>query len=238
MFLPKDFVPGPLDILCGRGNIFSNHEGNRYFLKVIRASLKDYVDAKNRPDKIKVVDNILVMIKNSGARFAKRDNNSKQWYQLNDVQVHQKVGHAIRDNIRLLEKYKKREAFQGKPLMMKDVPIARHTSGSRKRTLPPYASVAPSMGMADILRLSLDTVSFLGDVLGDSKENKPSLTISIPRTSTNDDCIHNQIYKGVENHDAYFYIPSGKRQSSFLLEDEYPETNFEFSKDSFFKDST
>lgn len=103
MLLPLDFTPGPKDILCGRGNVFSNHEGNQYFGKIIRSSLRKYKEALNRREKIRVVDQILQEIKSSGVRFAKIDSKTKKWYELNNVQAHQKIGHAIRDTIRLLK---------------------------------------------------------------------------------------------------------------------------------------
>ena len=59
IILPLNFKPGAKDILCGRGNVFSNHEGNRYFGRIIRANLREYREASNRPEKIKVVDEIL-----------------------------------------------------------------------------------------------------------------------------------------------------------------------------------
>merc|ERR1712224_593453 len=56
-------------------------------------------------DKIRVVDSILRGIRVSGARFAKCDSETQRWYELNDVQAHQKIGHAIRDTIRLNRKH-------------------------------------------------------------------------------------------------------------------------------------
>eukprot|EP00536_Pseudo-nitzschia_multiseries_P011459 jgi/Psemu1/205852/e_gw1.391.4.1 len=97
IMLPIDFSPKATDILCGRGNVFSNHEGNQYFANLIRTNMRAYVDASNRAEKIRVVDSILREIQRSGFRFAKIDHESKRWYQLDDVQAHQKIGHAIRD---------------------------------------------------------------------------------------------------------------------------------------------
>merc|ERR1712072_1237592 len=62
------------------------------------------MEAPNRPEKIRVVDSILRGICVSGARFAKLDSATQRWYELNDVQAHQKIGHAIRDTIRLNRK--------------------------------------------------------------------------------------------------------------------------------------
>merc|ERR1712025_102221 len=106
-----------MGILCGRGNVFSNHEGNQYFGRIIRSNLREYREAANRPEKIRVVDKILKEIRLSGVRFAKIDHETKQWYELNDVQAHQKIGHAIRDTIRLLKDKSNKAAKTSKPSM-------------------------------------------------------------------------------------------------------------------------
>merc|ERR1719343_737964 len=148
LVLPIDFTPSASDILCGRGNVFSNHEGNRYFGRIIRANLKESRDAASRPEKIRVVDDILQEIRASGVRFAKLDSETKRWYELNDVLAHQKIGHAIRDTIRLLKdktkKYKRKhnEAIETRETKRKTkrtqtkkpcCPIVRHTTKDHGR---------------------------------------------------------------------------------------------------------
>merc|ERR1711937_587239 len=91
MLLPLNFTPGPNEILCGRGNVYSNHEGNRYFNEVAHSALHDYREAPNRPSKIRVVEETLQEILSSGVRFVKLDSEKKQWYELSDVQAHQKI---------------------------------------------------------------------------------------------------------------------------------------------------
>merc|ERR1712023_98099 len=109
----EDYTPESTDILCGRGNVFSNHQGNRFFETLVRDNLRKYAESKSRPQKIKVVDDILRTIRISGARFAKIDASTKRWYELNDVQAHQKIGHAIRDTIRLNGKHAAKKAAGG-----------------------------------------------------------------------------------------------------------------------------
>lgn len=260
MMLPMDFTPSAKDILCGRGNVFSNHEGNQYFGRIIRSSIREYVNASNRPEKIRVVDNIHQKIRASGARFCKVDNENKRWYELNDVQAHQKIGHAIRDTIRLLEKdTKKTEGSEQLTTMTTSKAMKRSTIGKRKmleqkrqarnntmrfQSLPsPSPSSLPSSSqnhmrtasdmrtdaMEDILRLSLNAVDSL-DLLGhDSFSFRDqqqlvflaSVTPTPPQTTTT--------------------IPSpttGTTKSApmYLLENEYPELDFDFSATSFFGD--
>merc|ERR1719330_1012777 len=126
LMLPINFTPSASDILCGRGNVFSNHDGNRYFGRIIRANLKPYRDAGSRPEKIRVVDDILQEIRSAGVRFAKLDNETKRWFELNDVLAHQKIGHAIRDTIRLLKD-------KNKNTSAKTTTLKQSKSAKRKR---------------------------------------------------------------------------------------------------------
>merc|ERR1712176_1158746 len=70
-------------------------------------------------------------IKSSGARFVKIDDKTQQWYELNDVRVHQKIGHAIRDTIRMLK---------DKPKYAKHANTKSNTS---KRKRDPRPSITP-----------------------------------------------------------------------------------------------
>jgi hypothetical protein len=215
VMLPLDFTPKATDILCGRGNVFSNHDGNRYFGRIIRANLKQYRDAVSRPEKIRVVDNILQDIRSEGVRFAKLDNETKRWYELNDVLAHQKIGHAIRDTIRLLKdktKTNKTNTFkQPRIAKRKRQPAALQlknhvvpSSDTRKKT------------MDDILRMSFETSEFLNGIWGDS-ENTPPQTQSTAETFE----VKSEMIQPV-------------RKSRFSLEDEFPEESFDFSPNSFF----
>merc|ERR1712087_75928 len=106
----------------------------------IRANLKEYRDAVSRPEKIRVVDDILQEIRASGVRFAKLDSETKQWYELNDVQAHQKIGHAIRDTIRLLK---------DKSNSSKNVKIQSNIS-KRKRQPRPFIMPEQMQSSSDI----------------------------------------------------------------------------------------
>lgn len=222
--LPLDFTPSDTDILCGRGNVFSNHEGNRYFGRIIRANLKQYRDAGSRPEKIRVVDDILQEIRSEGVRFAKLDNETKRWHELNDVLAHQKIGHAIRDTIRLLKDKKKtntnttkqsrsaKRKLQSDALRLKNHVVP--SSDTRKKT------------MDDILRMSLETSEFLNGIWGDS-ENVPPLTQSKPETFD----VESDIVQS-----TFDYKKTIPRRSRYVLEDEFPEESFDFSPNSFFGD--
>lgn len=228
LVLPIDFTPSASDILCGRGNVFSNHEGNRYFGRIIRANLKEYREAGSRPEKIRVVDDILQEIRASGVRFAKLDSESKRWYELNDVLAHQKIGHAIRDTIRLLKDKTKNTkgntTKQSKLAKRKERPSAlklkNHvvpSSDTRKKT------------MDDILKMSLETSEFLNGIWGDSENVPPQQTSSMFEVKTNSLPSYNNISN-------YKEVSTKPRLSRFALQDEYPEESFNFSASTFFGD--
>eukprot|EP00531_Pseudo-nitzschia_arenysensis_P004703 CAMPEP_0116130872 /NCGR_PEP_ID=MMETSP0329-20121206/8705_1 /TAXON_ID=697910 /ORGANISM="Pseudo-nitzschia arenysensis, Strain B593" /LENGTH=265 /DNA_ID=CAMNT_0003625267 /DNA_START=118 /DNA_END=915 /DNA_ORIENTATION=- len=228
LILPIDFTPSPSDILCGRGNVFSNHEGNRYFGRIIRANLKEYRDAVSRPEKIRVVDDILQEIRASGVRFAKLDSETKRWYELNDVLAHQKIGHAIRDTIRLL----KDKTKNTKGNTMKQSKLAKRKE--RPSALKLKNHVVPSSDtrkktMDDILKMSLETSEFLNGIWGDSENVPPQQTSSMFEVkSENILASFNNKYKKERS--------TMPRQSRFALEDEYPEEAFDFSASTFFGD--
>ena len=96
-FFPDGYEPTSKDILCGRGKGNLRHEGNQYFMKIIRANLQRYIDAPKRNDKSLVVSLIVSSLKDDGYSFVRQDTKTRRWFQLSEPQVHEKTGHAIRD---------------------------------------------------------------------------------------------------------------------------------------------
>jgi len=96
-FFPEGYEPTKKDILCGRGKGNLRHEGNQYFMKIIRANLQRYTDAPKRIDKSLVVSLIVSSLKDDGYKFVRQDTKTRRWFQLSEPQVHEKTGHAIRD---------------------------------------------------------------------------------------------------------------------------------------------
>ena len=226
--LPLDFTPSSKDILCGRGNVFSNHDGNRFFGTIIRANLRRYRDAANRPEKIRVVDDILQEIRSRGARFTKLDNATKRWYELNDVQAHQKIGHAIRDTIRLLKDKKNPSKVIAKQAKLASRKRRSHVLKIPEHVLP--SNDTRKKTMDDILQMSLDTVGFLNDVWGEAEAFPPQPVCSEGPLVVKSDCLKLKCPKLSCTRNEN---PTGKK---LFLKDEYPEDNFDFSPLSFFDD--
>jgi len=93
--------PMETDVLCGRGNVYATRPGNKAFQNIVRNNVQSYSEAKGRLEKVDIVDNVMNQIQNSGARIVKIDNTTMKWYELTDVEAHQKCGHCLRDTIRL-----------------------------------------------------------------------------------------------------------------------------------------
>ncbi|CAB9515421.1 Nitrilase family, member 2 [Seminavis robusta] len=87
----------PTDVLCGRGKTSFNHVGNRRFRDLIAASTDKYNSAKSRLEKSMVVHAIVEQVKKVKGRFLKQDRYTGRWYELDERQAKEKVGHAIRD---------------------------------------------------------------------------------------------------------------------------------------------
>ena len=235
--LPMDFEPSNNDVLCGRGNVYSNHYGNQFFGKVIRDNITVYKEATSRPDKIKVVDGILDQIRDNGARFTKVDTQTERWYELNDVQAHQKIGHAIRDTIRLLRKggnnnnndsitTSNNYTTPNKEEKTRAIRTTRRTSKSlvaKKKMFQQQKRQSRITIQREQLR---QLVRSLDDeyVLEQQEENddhyfsSQSLLPSVSSTFT--------LLEG--------YITNNNKES-FLLEDEFPEHQFNFKASHFFE---
>merc|ERR1712224_555958 len=226
--LPEDYAPAVNDILCGRGNVFSSHQGNRFFVQIIRDNLQEYMEAKSRPEKIQVVDDILRKIRVSGARFAKLDSKTQRWYELNDVQAHQKIGHAIRDMIRLLGKHSSKiSSTSSKSNNLTRKPAKLYSLANQKTGQAGTNSSSVPIrkdAMDAILRINLDTVGFLDDILSSGGSDSININDNIEETTEK------------KNRERKTGTMTTKASRS-LLENEFPEQSFDFSPSHFFEDS-
>merc|ERR1712146_411292 len=117
------------------------------------------VESKSRPQKIKVVDDILRTIRISGARFAKIDASTKRWYELNDVQAHQKIGHAIRDTIRLNGKHAAKKS-ENKPNSQALAAIRQARTVRRQQQEAERIQLGRRSSLESVLSTSLEADDF------------------------------------------------------------------------------
>jgi len=75
---------------------------------LVSSSLTEYMEADSRYEKSLVVHAIVEKVKRNGGRFLKNNFTTGKWYELNDRQAKDKVGHAVRDAVTSLENRKDR----------------------------------------------------------------------------------------------------------------------------------
>lgn len=85
------------------GCVVDSIVGNRRFRDAVSSSLPAFRDASNRFEKSLVVQGIVESIKKEGGRFLKYNQAQRSWVELNDQQANEKVGHAVRDAVKLIE---------------------------------------------------------------------------------------------------------------------------------------
>lgn len=84
-YLPQSFVPGPYDILCGRGTSCFNHVGNQRFRQLINDHYDEYV-RKQKIGKSMLIDELVVKVRLESPHggFVKRDKESGLYYEVGD----------------------------------------------------------------------------------------------------------------------------------------------------------
>lgn len=87
-----------LDIVCGRGAPTNYHYGNQVFKDIVQDFQTSYLCAK-RSDKPHIAMKILDIVKESGARFVRREKAAGQfcWVEIEGKGAYEKVCQALRD---------------------------------------------------------------------------------------------------------------------------------------------
>jgi hypothetical protein len=90
---------GPYDVICGRHKDAWNNVGNRRFRIIVALSVVKYIHAPTRAHKSTVIRDIVDTIHSSGGRFLQqyKCRNASTWEELDEKQMYDKVGHALRD---------------------------------------------------------------------------------------------------------------------------------------------
>jgi hypothetical protein len=84
-------VPRKCDILFGRGSDCWNHDGNKKFRAIVAKYEEKYHSFQCRSEKMKLVAEIVKEIRSSGARFLRRNTESKVWEEVNRKTTIEKV---------------------------------------------------------------------------------------------------------------------------------------------------
>jgi hypothetical protein len=96
------------DVLLGRGKPFQNHPGNQRMLLIVDERKEQYLAVK-RDQKRAIVEEVLGVIQEGGARFLKRSADGHYWKEVEPAISFEKVSHALRSKVRRLEDSKGKE---------------------------------------------------------------------------------------------------------------------------------
>ena len=91
------------DVLYGRGERTNNHEGNKYFRKIVSSMASKYKTC-SRSDKSVIANSIIDVIHERGGRFLAPIPNSNSWNIVKGREIKRKTSHALRDKVLLLNK--------------------------------------------------------------------------------------------------------------------------------------
>jgi hypothetical protein len=98
--LPRDFEPGPFDVICSQGRTAKTHAGNVFFQSFIHKQAKDYANANEKRTKSKIVRTIIetIQTKSPNGGFVKKDGDSR-WRVVGLEQAREKVSQTFRDTL-------------------------------------------------------------------------------------------------------------------------------------------
>ena len=68
-FLPKDYTPGPFDVICGRGKSIKESPGNLSFRSSVQKALSEYSQATTKIAKTVIVTRIIDGVRSNGGLF-------------------------------------------------------------------------------------------------------------------------------------------------------------------------
>ena len=97
--LPGYYEPRDIDVMCGRGRGYFEHQGNLKLRAIVHATVHNYLRAKTKAEKSRAVLSVVETMRASGTLFVKWDDKLQRWYDIGNQEARTKVGHAIRDHL-------------------------------------------------------------------------------------------------------------------------------------------
>jgi hypothetical protein len=92
------FTPRDIDVKCGRGRECFLHPGNSLLRIRVATKLEEYQNQTNWSLKANIVGSVISQFFAEGAKFLKRDRNTKLWYDGGTKAARERVGSAFRDS--------------------------------------------------------------------------------------------------------------------------------------------
>ena len=138
--LRKNFIPGPFDVICAKGNQAKNHSGNRRFRLQVQEALTRYSQAESKVEKSILVSQIVDAVRKASplGGFVKQLDEDGLWYEVGDHLAREKVGQSFRDLLH--SKYssstkakrmrKRRERIKQLPKLEHNLSLTSSTSSS------------------------------------------------------------------------------------------------------------
>merc|ERR1712224_988591 len=193
---------------------------------------------------------------------AKLDGATKRWFELNDVQAHQKIGHAIRDTIRLNRKHAAAAASsKNSKIATKSGSGSSSGMNKNKKPSPLVAAQQLRRQARTVRRESLDRIRFRSSFSSIKAQDELKSMYQFPTSidaavdgleaiiaEFDDDNDDSKSYGGTaaEGNDvipktivtttATTNAPTKSSHRRFLLENEFPEQDFDYSPSQFFGD--
>ncbi|KAL7574175.1 hypothetical protein ACA910_014853 [Epithemia clementina (nom. ined.)] len=119
---------GPYDVLCGRDKTAFNNIGNRRLRVFVSLYLTQYLDARGRLAKSKIIETVADSVRSSGGRFLKWCHETHTYMELCHKEAYCKCGHAFRDmaTARMASSGKNKNQENGNRAMSRRVLVPIH----------------------------------------------------------------------------------------------------------------
>lgn len=89
------FQPGSFDVLCARGKLAYDHEGNRRFRALVKQHQKQYSAANCKYEKSKIVSFIVSAVRNASPNGGFVKHIDGHWFEVGDRHAKEKVSRKI-----------------------------------------------------------------------------------------------------------------------------------------------
>lgn len=142
-YLPESYIPGPDDVLLGRGAECVNHIGNQRFHQLVQGHVEQY-GTMTKLEKTLLIDEIVQKVRQKSPKggFIKRDGEAGRLYEVGDHMAREKTSQTFR-NVSIDASYRSsNKAKQLRRTVAKhppQVPQQYHASQSGEGRFPSFA---------------------------------------------------------------------------------------------------
>lgn len=122
-------VPGPFDVLVGRGRFIQEHVGNLRYRHIVESRMEKYEQATKRVEKTDLTAEVVKVVNEKGGRFLKQDGGG--WIEIDVDSARDKVSHSFR-NLRkaMVTTVTNKSASKGRAGVRSEPPSSSETDNS------------------------------------------------------------------------------------------------------------